>query len=295
MISFTVQNGPGNRTDWVGWYCPGTDADSAYLDWKYLNNTRTAPANGLDSGTVVFTVPAGGGGSCEARLFANNGFTELASAAVTAYDLNWITLTLNPTAVAPGAPLTVTAVLGSPTPTSPRDWVGLFCPTTNGDTAYVDWKYMNNTKTAPVVAWSSPVQLTFTAPAGIGTKCNVRLFRDNGFDKVMTSWPATVTVTPPTLSVSSPMVSAGGTMTVTAGGGPANARDWVGLYCPAADGDMTYRDWKYLSGTRTAPGAGMTSATITFTAPGTSGTCNVRFFADDGFTRLATSEIVTVP
>lgn len=291
-ISLTVANGPSNPTDWVGWYCPATDADAAYLDWKYLNNTRTAPIFGTTSGTVTFVVRAGGGGACEARLFASNGFTKLASASVTAIDFNWITLTLNPTAVAASGTFTVNAILGSPIATSTRDWVGLFCPTTNGDMAYVDWKYMNNTKTAPGVAWSSPAALTFTAPTAVGTKCEARLFRDNGFDKIMTSWPATVAA--PTLTANSLAAFRALPLTVTVAVGPANVRDWVGLYCPATNGDFVFTEWQYLNGTRVAPGAGLSAATLTFTAPPTTGTCNFRLFANDGFMRLAISETVTV-
>jgi hypothetical protein len=69
-ISFTIANGPGAANDWVGWYCPSTATDAAYLDWKYLNNTKTAPATGLTAATVTFTAPATGGQACNARLFS---------------------------------------------------------------------------------------------------------------------------------------------------------------------------------------------------------------------------------
>ena len=43
--------------------------DGAYLDWKYLNNTRTAPATGVTTATVTLTALAAGT-TCHARLFA---------------------------------------------------------------------------------------------------------------------------------------------------------------------------------------------------------------------------------
>src|SRR5204862_3444747 len=58
--------------------------------------------------------------------------------------------------------------------------------------------------------------------------------------------------------------------------------------------DTGYMAWKYLNNTTTAPGAGVTSATVTFAAPTTPGTYNLRFFANYGYTRLATSGNVTV-
>jgi hypothetical protein len=144
----------------------------------------------MTSGSVTFIIPAGGGGSCEARLFANNGFTRLAATTISAIDFNWITLSLIPST--PTGTFSVTAVLGSPIPTTQRDWVGLFCPGTENDFGYVDWKYMNNSRVAPATAWSSLATLTFNVPAMVGMKCDVRLFRNNGFDRVITSWRATL-------------------------------------------------------------------------------------------------------
>src|SRR5689334_12215013 len=46
--------------------------------------------------------------------------------------------------------------------------------------------------------------------------------------------------------------------------GPGNARDWVALY-PV--GSFSLIDWFYLNGSKTAPGTGVTSATLTFTIP----------------------------
>ena len=44
--------------------------NAGYVDWKYLNNTRVAPATGLANATVTFTMPATGG-TYEIRLLAN--------------------------------------------------------------------------------------------------------------------------------------------------------------------------------------------------------------------------------
>ncbi|WP_435742528.1 agmatine deiminase family protein [Microbacterium sp. PMB16] len=84
-------------------------------------------------------------------------------------------------------------------------------------------------------------------------------------------------------------VSRGGTIRATVANGPGGRRDWVGLY-RAADADNAGGvDEKYLNGQNTPPSSGRTSATIAFTAPSARGTYNFRFFADDGFTLLATS------
>ena len=58
--------------------------------------------------------------------------------------------------------------------------------------------------------------------------------------------------------------------------------------------DSPYVDWKYLNGTRTSPGTGVTGAAVTFTMPAAPGTYNVRFFLNDSWTKLATSATITV-
>jgi hypothetical protein len=55
-----------------------------------------------------------------------------------------------------------------------------------------------------------------------------------------------------------------------------------------------FTDWKYLNGAKTVPVVGAPSAVLTFTAPPTAGTCNLRWFVNDSYTVLATSAVVTV-
>src|SRR5205823_10730333 len=70
---------------------------------------------------------------------------------------------------------------------------------------------------------------------------------------------------------------------------------WVALYCPATAADPGYLTWKYLNNAQTPPGAGVTGATVTFTAPTTPGqTCNARLLLNNGLTKLATSGTVNV-
>src|SRR5437773_11843461 len=91
----------------------------------------------------------------------------------------------------------------------------------------------------------------------------------------------------PSVTATPTTVLAGGTITVTVANGPGNPADWVTLASTTAP-DTTYLEWKYLNDSTISPGAGLTSATVHLTAPSTSGTYEVRFFANFGFTRLAT-------
>lgn len=100
----------------------------------------------------------------------------------------------------------------------------------------------------------------------------------------------TPTPTPgPSVTADRSSVGRGGTVRAIVANGPGGRRDWVGLYRASdADGAGGVVE-KYLNGLDTPPATGRTSATIAFTAPLTRGTYNFRFFANDGYTRLAIS------
>jgi hypothetical protein len=53
-VTTTIANGPGNPRDWVGVY-PSDGA--TLLDWKYLNGSQTAPAQGATTAVVAIAMP----------------------------------------------------------------------------------------------------------------------------------------------------------------------------------------------------------------------------------------------
>lgn len=81
LVSITVANGPGNRTDWLGVYAVGASAYS-YQAWAYLNGQTSPPASGLKSATVSLRMPTRAG-TYELRLYPNNGFSPLLSTSAT--------------------------------------------------------------------------------------------------------------------------------------------------------------------------------------------------------------------
>jgi hypothetical protein len=100
---------------------------------------------------------------------------------------------------------------------------------------------------------------------------------------------------PPGPQVTAPAsVAAGAPLVVTVQNGPANPADWVGLYSAANSDDHAFVHWVYLNGTRVPPSPGQASGTLTFTAPATPGAYQLRFFVNNGYTRLAVSSTVTV-
>ena len=72
-VTFTLTGGPGNPTDALVWYCPATAPDGTFVDYVYMNNTKTPPGAGLTSATLTLSVPAtaAAGTTCQARWFAN--------------------------------------------------------------------------------------------------------------------------------------------------------------------------------------------------------------------------------
>jgi len=281
-VTVSVFNGPAARTDWVGLFTPGA-ADRSYLDWKYLNGSRTAPASGLTEATFAFTMPAAAG-TFELRFYASDAYTRLATSPPLIVTLV-TSLAASPSTGVPGQPATVTVSGG---PANRMDWVGLFAAGA-ADTAYLDWKYLNGFRTAPGAGLANAT-ITFALPGTAGTY-EFRLFDDNGFNRRATSPPVTVSGAQPVVAVNPTTVGPAQTVVVTVSGGPGNRGDWVGLY---ASGGTSYLDWKYLSNSRSYPASGLPAATLTFTMPPAPGTYTFRLYANDGFTLVATSPAVTV-
>jgi len=242
-VTVTVNNGPGNPTDWVGLATYGS-ATSSFLagQWQYLNGTKTPPATGSKSATLTFTIPSAG--SYEFRLFSNNSTTMLArsqaitvSAVTTSTILTTTstiltttstisttsssttsttlisggnpTVTVNPLTAAAGQSITVTIANG---PGNKTDWVGLafYGSATN---SYIpgQWQYLNGTKTPPATGLKSAT-LTFTIPTA--GSYEFRLFSNNSYtllarSQVVTVAAGTITSTTTTSSTTTTLISGG--------------------------------------------------------------------------------------
>jgi glucose/arabinose dehydrogenase len=283
-ITFTVAGGPGNRFDWVGLY-QSSASDTAHITWQYLNGSMTAPASGVTGATLQFTAPLTGG-TYNVRLFSNNEYIRLATS--TNVTVPAPTVTLGAATVSPGGTINVTVAGG---PGHRLDWVGLYQPSAS-DTTFTTWQYLNGTKSAPASGVTGAT-LQLTAPLTGGT-FNVRLFSNNGYLLLATS--TIVTVPAPAVSLAPATVRPGDAIGVRVAGGPGNRLDWVGLYQSSAS-DTAFVTWQYLNGLRTAPASGVTDATLQFAAPQMPGTYNARFFSNDDYIRLASSDsfAVTLP
>jgi len=299
VIQFTVSGGPGNVRDWVS-LLPASAPDNGHLVWRYLNGASTPPAVGVTTATLQFTAPTTAG-SYNIRFFANDAYVKLATSATITVAAG-PTLTIGDVTISEGHSGTAVATfIVTLSPLNAADTVTVAYATANGSatTANNDYAATNGTVTFEpsaatqtisvnvngdmaaetnetfVVNLSSPTNATIGDPQGTGTITN-----DDGAPG-------------PAISLASTSVEPGGVIQFTVSTGPGNPTDWVSLSLASA-ADNTYLTWIYLNGTTTSPATGVTTATLQFTAPTTPGTYNLRFFANNGFVKLATSETLAV-
>ena len=265
-----------STADWIGLYSSSSAADASYLAWRYTT--------GAASGSVAFTIPVGtpAGAGYQLRLFSNNGYTRLASfGPLTIQTGSPANLSASPTTVTAGTSTTVSwSGISQPTST---DWVGMYPSSAAADSSFVAWAY-----TTGAASGSLPFAVPSTLPPG--TTYQLRLFANDGFSRLATSGPIAVQAAqPPAVTASPTTVARGATTNVSWSGivGPT-PKDWIGLY-PSGAGDGGFVAWVYTTGTS----SGSRSFTVPSTVPPAT-TYQFRLYANDGFTRLATSRPITV-
>ncbi len=244
----------------------GTAKPTTFVSATQL--TAAIPATDVASvGTHTITVvnPTPGGG-------ASNGVTLTVTTPPAAPTLS----SISPTSVsAGGAAFTLTAT-GS-------GFAGNSVVQVNGAgrvTTFVSATQLTATILASDIASGGTAAITVFTPAPGGG----------------TSSPSTLTVIGPTVTVPA-TATAGSPLSVTVANGPGNPMDWLALFCPPTQPDTAYTAWEYLNGMPAPPAVGLAAATVSFLVPATlapGATCNVRWFANNTTTRLATSGTATV-
>jgi hypothetical protein len=286
-VSWSNVAGPTNR-DWIGLFRPG-DPDTAYIDWLYDDNcTKTGGSTTLSSGNCSFPMPSVSG-TYEFRLFANDGYTLLATSGPVTVT-GGATLSATPSSVSAGGTVTVSwSSVSSPTN---RDWIGLY-HAGDANNAYIDWLYDDNCTKTGGNNGSASGTCSFTMPNVAGTY-EFRLFKNDTYTIVATSNSVTVTGGA-TLGATPSSVSVGGTVTVSwSNVSSPTSHDWIGLYHPG-DADSAFIDWKWdNSCTQTAGGTSLSSGNCSFTMPNVAGTYEFRLFSNNTYTLIAKSGSVTV-
>ena len=259
--------GTPNTTDWIG-LVPTGSPDTAYVVWGYTT--------GASTGSKDLTLPSAmASGTYELRLFFKDSVKRLAvSNTIT---VPAATLTASPATVAPGGTLTVSwQGMGTP---SASDWLALV-PLGASDQSYVAWVFSTGRSSD-----STLFVLPATLPAG---SYDVRLFANNTFKRLATSDGVTVTAPGPTLAASPVATAPGGTLTVAWRNIAApTATDWVGVYA-AGTADASYLTRFYTNG--------RASDRTLFLLPTdlVPGSYELRLFANDTMTRLATANAFSV-
>jgi 6-phosphogluconolactonase (cycloisomerase 2 family) len=280
-----------SATDWVGLYQTGA-ANSQYLAFFYTSSCTQTPTSARASATCSFTMPTTPG-TYEFRLFSNNSFNLLqTSNTVTVTTPPAASLAVTPSSVASGGTVAVAfANVASPSPT---DWVAIYQAGEPAGTPYLDWFYDSSCTQAPGTATGSG-SCQYTMPTTPGTYDFV-LMANDGNTVLATSNVVTVTAGA-AINLTATPSSAGpaGQVTVTWSGVPApTGADWIGLYATGGV-DAAYLGFDYDATCAGNPAAsGVSSGSCTFTMPSSDGTYEFRLFANNTFTRLATSGTVTV-
>jgi subtilisin family serine protease/ribosomal protein L35AE/L33A len=284
VINFTVTGGPGNATDWVGLYSTAS-ADTGYIVWKYVGGSTTHQ----------FTAPTQTG-TYNIRLFANNGYTKLATSATITVATTpppppSPTLTIGDVSVAEGnsgtsvATFTVTL-----SPVNSSQSVSVNYATANGSaTGGSDYAPASGTLTFPPSSATQTISVTVTGDTASEPAETFTVTLSGAVNAAIGDGQATGTITNddvppgPAVNVASTTVQPGAVINFTITGAPNNPSDWVGLYTTAA-GDSGHLVWKYLSGATSSQ----------FTAPTQPGYYNVRLFASGTYSKLATSETISI-
>jgi hypothetical protein len=247
---------------------PGTATPGATQGQTFSMRAQTATAS-----SDIEDVLASTAGTQNGRATLGTSTDWYAVAAVFKYQP--LTLSASPSTINPGGPVTA-SWSGIVNPTA-GDWIGLYSAGAL-DSAYVSSRYTNGSASGSLV-------LSTPATIGAGTY-ELRLYANNSFTRLATSSP--ITIQPPSLSGSPSTINPGGTVTASWSGivNPT-AGDWIGLYSAGAL-DSAYVSSRYTNGSASGSLVLSTPATIG------SGTYELRLYANNTYTRLATSSPITV-
>jgi subtilisin family serine protease len=261
-VTVTLANGFGGAADWLAFASSGS-SNTSYLTFTYVGT-------GVTDRTWTVTMPSTPG-TYEFRLFLNNGYTRAATSATVTVDA-----ALNPApSIASLAPASVPA--GSPG----------FTLTVNG-TGFVSSSVVKWNGAARATTFVSATQLRAAIAAGdIGTVGQALVAVEVPPPGGGPAHPAQVTGTPPALlAVSATTVAPGASVTATLTNGAGGLGDWLAL-ASTASANTSYVTFTYVGG-------GVTTRTWTVTVPSTPGPYEFRLFLNNGYTRAATSPVVTV-
>jgi subtilisin family serine protease len=182
---------------------------------------------------------------------------------------------------------TVNATFGQIQSPTPNDWIGLFRA---GDGTYLDFVWTSSCSQSASTARAAG-SCSITMPSTPGSY-ELRLYKNQTWTLLATAGPITVSPPPVSLSVDSTNVMAGGSVTAT--WSPVTnptPNDWIGVF-PVGAG--SYTDFVWASSCSKTAGAARATGSCSLTMPDTGGSYELRMYANQSWTRLATAGPITV-
>ncbi len=288
-ISVTFANGPGNAKDWVGIYFQGQTPSSSVPSIYYLYVDGTQAGTDPQTGGTLTFPGLSQAGSYSAFLLENDGYTALASTTFTVavkpfvlpdHDMYY-----------PDEPISVQFGNG---PGNPKDWIGVYMDgQTPGGPESTIWNYVDNTQNGNTGLKEGVV--TFPSGLAIAGDWDVFFLLNDGYTILSSNLFKIVDPSTPIVHVDKREYLKGENINVAFTNGPANPKDWIGIYradaVPSASAALIL--WKYVDGTGNG-NTGVANGVIPFAGGLDAGGEYVAYLLEnDGYNPLA-SEAFTV-
>ncbi len=283
-------------TDWIGLYLAGGTSNTP-IAWIYTSScAKSAGSAAKASGTCYLPTSASlATGNYEIRLYAKNGYTQLAksgSFSITGAPAAAITA---PTTATVGSSITVD--WNSVISPSTTDWVGLYLVGGTSN-ATIAWIYTSSCAKSAGSTPKTSGTCGFSLPAHLATgNYEVRLFGKNSYSQLAKSSLIAIAGAPGILISAPSSAIAGSSITVSWSSmiSPSTT-DWVGLYLVGGTSNSPIT-WIYTSScTKSAGNVLKASGTCGFSLPSNlaAGNYEVRLFEKNSYTQLAKSGLIKI-
>ncbi len=175
------------------------------------------------------------------------------------------------------------------------DWIGIYPEGTEpGSVASTRWFYVDNTQQGNVALREGTV--TFAGGLNLAGTWTAYLLLNDGYTQLASTTFTVIDPGWPLVRTGQRIYEAGEAIQVQFFNGPANPKDWIGIYkegeTPGGGPNATL--WRYVDGTQTGT-TGQTDGTVTFASGLTNtGSYVVFFLENDGYNVLSSASFTVV-
>ncbi|MEN9547402.1 MAG: hypothetical protein RLZZ356_2134, partial [Verrucomicrobiota bacterium] len=177
-------------------------------------------------------------------------------------------------------------------PGNPKDWIGIYPEgVTPGSTGSTLWNYVNGTRTAGTGLREG--SMTFGSGLNLAGVWTAYLLVNDGYTVVTNVSFNVIEPTAPAVRPSLNRYAPGEPITVGFTNGPANPKDWIGIYPEGVKpGSVGSTLWLYVDGTKSGS-SGTASGSVTFpNGLATTGSYRAFLLENDGYTVLSSERIL---